>query len=400
MNRLIENNGFVINFRIPINDNFTSHITLKMSASSSNIVPEMNLPSQYWNAISQEDRNEFLRLRNNFHHGQKISSKDRRIITFSKELNIVLRFLERSEDNQEARCVLCGVCFVGPIVCVNTRQLKSFLSRCKSSINGSFQQLGFVALRTKAKARNCVLTALPSLQNHQNILRQWTVRYASDDARFCFVSSYSNLAMPEITPDDLFDEKKTAPRRSTSSNFFLPPVSQHMPQFPFNMAQQQQQQLTAQQLQGMTPQQVQQVTQQSSPNLQAGLSAGLQPGMQSNLTSTTLQSSGLQSNLTSGLQSNLAASILAAKPPFQPKQIEFDLQSIDDFDPMEPQGLEIPNFTSSLSYECFQDLDMEPPTLPGDDDLINGDDDKTLKRSHSAFVQMRGEWDFLSDNFF
>ena len=170
-------------------------------------MPEMNLPSQYWNAISQDDRNEFIRLRNSFHHGQKISSKDRRIITFSKELNIVLNYLERSDDNQEARCVLCGVCFVGPIVCVNTRQLKSFLSRCKSSINGSFQQLGFVALRTKAKARNCVLTALPSLQTHQNILRQWTVRCASENTDFCYLSSFSVSQLPEITEADLYDEK-------------------------------------------------------------------------------------------------------------------------------------------------------------------------------------------------
>ena len=173
------------------------------------ISSEMTLPPLYWNALSQEDQAEFLKLRASFHHGQKISSKDRRIVTFRKELQLVRNYLERSDENQEARCILTGVCFAGPIVCVNTRQLKSFLSRCKSSINGSFQQLGYVALRTKSKARNCVLSTLPSLQNQQIILRQWTVRVASDDATFCFVTSFSRVSLPEIYDEDLFPEKKS-----------------------------------------------------------------------------------------------------------------------------------------------------------------------------------------------
>ncbi|KAK8886472.1 hypothetical protein M9Y10_041935 [Tritrichomonas musculus] len=341
-----------------------------MSAPSSNAVPEMNLPSQYWNAISQDDRNEFIHLRNNFHHGQKISSKDRRIITFSKELSIVLRYLERSDENREERCVLCGVCFVGPIVCVNTRQLKSFLSRCKSSINGSFQQLGFVALRTKAKARNCVLTALPSLQNHQSILRQWTVRYASDEARFCFVSSYSKLKMPEITPEDLFDEKKPTPRRTQSSGFYLHPNSQQMaPQFQFGINQAQQQQT---QFQGSSPL--------------------LSPQQQNSTT----------------MINNFSNPLLSApRPPvsFQPKQIDFELSSIDDFDPMEPpNGLDsYNNFSLSVSYECLQDIDvgLNPPPLTLDDDMdsfsVTGfpQTEKSMTRSQSAFV-----WDPLSDNLF
>lgn len=192
------------------------------------------LPAFYWNMLSQDDRSEFVRLRQGFHHGQKVSSKDRRIVTFRRELNSVVQFLERSDENKEARCVLTGVCFAGKVVCVNTRQLKSFLARCKSSINGSFQQLGYVALRTKAKARNCVLTVLPSLQNHQNILRQWTVRVISEEAAFCFVTSFAHVPLPEITPDDLCDEKKpvirTPPRYYPSQ-----PLAMPQPQVTFGM---------------------------------------------------------------------------------------------------------------------------------------------------------------------
>lgn len=193
--------------------------------------PEISLPQNYWSVLSQDDKDEFMRLRSTFQHGQKISSKDRRIVTFSKELNLLIRYLERSTENLEARCVLIGVCFVGPYVCVNTRQLKSFLCRCKSSINGSFQQLGYVALRTKAKARECVITALPSLQSNQNILRQWTVRYASEDIRVCFFMSFSHVGMPPIEEDDLYDEKKV--RHPKGRSQFSPNSQFQPPVFPY-----------------------------------------------------------------------------------------------------------------------------------------------------------------------
>lgn len=335
--------------------------------SSSSSIPEMSLPAPYWNALSQDDRTEFIQLRNNFHHGQKLSAKDRRIITFSKELHIVLHYLERSEENKEERCVLCGVCFVGPIVCVNTRQLKTFLSRCKSSINGSFQQLGFVALRTKAKARSCVLTALPSLQNHQNILRQWTVRYASEDARFCFVSSYRFLQMPEITPDDLFDEKKPLPKRSQSA-FFLPPNQQHIQQ------------------------------QQYSFNINNPAQAQFQPPPPSNLFSQ--QPMAPQPPLAQNpMQRNFANGFLSAPKPvsFQAKQINFELPSIDDFDPMEASNeLDTPAFNLTSGLDDFNNLELHVDPLPytGDDLDFGHIFDKPMKRSQSAFV-----WDF-TDNIF
>jgi hypothetical protein len=181
-----------------------------------------SLPPPYWNQLSQEDKAEFIKLRAGFHHGQKISSRDRRVVTFRRELLAVLGFLERSPDNIETRAVLAGVCFAGPIVCVNTRQLKSFLARCKSSINGSFQQLCFVALRAKSKARDCVVAVLPSLANHQAILRQWTVRYTSSDAEFCFLSSMSHEHCPEILPEDLFEEKHGPPPQPPFSRATAP----------------------------------------------------------------------------------------------------------------------------------------------------------------------------------
>ncbi|EAX95953.1 hypothetical protein TVAG_077950 [Trichomonas vaginalis G3] len=171
-------------------------------------VQEINLPPLYWNALSQDDKIEFQRLRTLFHKNQKTSTKDRRLVSFSNELQTVLKYLEHSASGRENRTILVGVCFAGQFICVNTRQLKNFLGRCKSSINGSLQQLGYVALKTKSKARTVVLSIIPSLANDANVLRQWTVRVASNDAQICFLSSIRSIQLPTITDEDINDDKK------------------------------------------------------------------------------------------------------------------------------------------------------------------------------------------------
>ena len=179
---------------------------------------EILLPPAYWGKLSQDDKNEFTRLRANFHQSQKMSSKDSRLVSFSNELHTVLKYIEHSEEGRECRTILTGVAFGRAFICVNTRQLKCFLGRCKSSINGSFQQLGYVAIKTKSKARACILAILPSLINDQNILRQWTVRFASDDAKFCYVTSLTSLVLPIVTNDDLNEEHKSIQRSTLAGD--------------------------------------------------------------------------------------------------------------------------------------------------------------------------------------
>ena len=267
---------------------------------------EIALPQAYWGVLSTEDKAEYMKLRANFLQGQKISSKDRRIVTFRKELIMVLKYIQRTEVHQEERSVLVGVCFAGPVICVNTRQLKGFLGRCKSSINGSFQQMGYVALRTKAKARSCVVAVMPSLQNDQNILRQWTVRYAGDEAQFCFLSTFSSVPLPQITEDDLYDEKK--PQHPAG----LPPLSR--PQM--NPA------LSLQQIQAMqrfqhfqAPSQNPQIYQQAPP-----------------------------------------PAVVSTKP----RQIEFDLPSLEEIGQYEPEIDMKSDIITSLSVDYLSQYETEP----------------------------------------
>ena len=299
---------------------------------------EISLPQAYWNVLSTEDKTEYMKLRANFLQGQKISSKDRRIVTFRKELVMVLKYIQRTEVHQEERSVLVGVCFAGPVICVNTRQLKGFLGRCKSSINGSFQQMGYVALRTKAKARSCVVAVMPSLQNDQNILRQWTVRYAGDEAQFCFLSTFSSVPLPQITEDDLYDEKK--PQQTTG----LPHLSR--PQPTLSMAQIQ----AMQRFQHFQPPaQNQQLMQQPPP------------------------------------------AVVSTKP----RQIEFDLPSLEEIGQYEPEIDMKSDIITSLSVDYLPQYEAEPwndmnqfdpPGFDWDPISSNQIGSKQMTHSLSAFV--------------
>ncbi|KAK8898648.1 hypothetical protein M9Y10_000940 [Tritrichomonas musculus] len=173
----------------------------------------------FWNLLSQDDRNEYFKLRKSFHNGQQMQgfqknqiaiNKDQRSPNFYKELTVALNYIERDKLCREERSIICGVAFAGPYICVNTRQLKNFLGRCKSSINGSFQQMGYSALRTKEKARNCIKTILRPLKSEPTILRQWTVRGASEKALICFASSFPIKLLPDITKNDLQIEEKSS----------------------------------------------------------------------------------------------------------------------------------------------------------------------------------------------
>ena len=166
---------------------------------------QQNVPFQYWNQMSPEDKEEYVKLREKFYRFQGTPSKDRRVISFQHELGLILNFIESRPNNREIRSICCGAAFGGCYICVNTRQLKNFMGRCKSSINGSFHQLGYIGLKTKSKAKQCLSNLLSTLVNDPNLFRQWTVRCTGNDAMSCFVSSFPVSMLPQIQAEDLYD---------------------------------------------------------------------------------------------------------------------------------------------------------------------------------------------------
>jgi hypothetical protein len=160
-----------------------------------------SIPFAYWGLLSEDDRLEYMRLSQRFFADQKLSAlvragRERPQVVFMKEVLAILQYIERSMENTEIRSIVTGLCFHGPFVCINTRALKGILYRCKSSINGLFQELGYGQWRARYE-REFVLLAMPSLKKDPTMLRQWTIRQVAADSMFCFVSKIPRVELPD-----------------------------------------------------------------------------------------------------------------------------------------------------------------------------------------------------------
>ena len=144
------------------------------------------IPAYFWELLSSEDKAEYLALQQSLLNRHCSQTKERHSQPFKNELQAILSYIERRPELQETRCIISGVFFGNSFVCVNTRQLKYLIGRCKSSINNGFQQLGYMS--TKTKVRQCILSVLPSLLHDQSLLRQWTMR--------CYDKKLSNESVP------------------------------------------------------------------------------------------------------------------------------------------------------------------------------------------------------------
>lgn len=178
---------------------------------------DLKVPRNHWTALSREDQTTFMQLHLHFIRQQKEHMKDRRNNTFFNDIQCLLQFIEYSPIRKDDRAICVGLACSGPYVCVNTQQIKIILGRCKSSINNSFQMIGYEAVKTKGKSREAILAIIPALSNEQNTLRKWTVRCASESSTCCFVSRFQMTNLPIINDEDLYDEKKSV--RSAMASF-------------------------------------------------------------------------------------------------------------------------------------------------------------------------------------
>jgi hypothetical protein len=155
-----------------------------------------------WAILSNQDKQTYLNLRSKFVQPARPHQKDRNSIVFRSEVHSIIDYIDSSVPGREHRSIICGLLVADPFICVNNRQLKHLIGRCKSSINGSFQQIGYMAVKTKDKARQCTKVLIPSLATDPGQLRQWTVRFNRSFADIGFTS----CELPLVTDDDLYED--------------------------------------------------------------------------------------------------------------------------------------------------------------------------------------------------
>jgi len=145
------------------------------------VVFKMNLDRpepcpQYWELLNDADKIAYKFLRQTLASPSCKNRRNRSVQTFSDIIAGIKAYVIRGNDDDAKRALVCGVCWLDSSIAINTRQLRLILSKCKSSINGSFQQLGYGTIPTGADSASSLIRIFPFLENNFAELRQWTVR--------------------------------------------------------------------------------------------------------------------------------------------------------------------------------------------------------------------------------
>jgi hypothetical protein len=132
---------------------------------------------QYWEFLSDIDKATYLQLKRDFTEASLRHARNTRLETFDGILEAIRHFAERKDDHDWRRFLVCGVCWIDNAIAINTRQLRLLVSKCKSSINGSLQKMGYTTNMSHSESWKILFPHIPLLKDHFSELRQWTVRY-------------------------------------------------------------------------------------------------------------------------------------------------------------------------------------------------------------------------------
>lgn len=136
---------------------------------------------QYWYLLSEADKAKYRALRLAFTPGGLMQSRIYTSETLEEILGAIRVFAERGDENDWRRFLVCGICWLDNAIAINTRQLRLLLSKCKSSINGSLQKMGYTTNTSNLESRKILFPKIPLLKDNFNELRQWTIRYKTED---------------------------------------------------------------------------------------------------------------------------------------------------------------------------------------------------------------------------
>jgi hypothetical protein len=181
---------------------------------------EVNFHPKYYDLLSIEDQEQYNTLRATLSSQLCRNRRGRRLENFTEMLTTIQTFCIRHNEDDWKRCVVCGVCWLAAGIAINNRQLSILIDKCKSSINGSLQKMGYSTLQSRTESTGPLCEAMPVLKDNFNELREWTVRL--------FIAATPQPKVPAYSVDTSYPFQSPVPSQYPAfplkSQIFVAPV--------------------------------------------------------------------------------------------------------------------------------------------------------------------------------
>ncbi|KAH0795311.1 potassium/sodium hyperpolarization-activated cyclic nucleotide-gated channel 1 [Histomonas meleagridis] len=130
----------------------------------------------FFDQLSKSDQDLYNKLRIELTTSNTKFKRYQRIKSLQDALAMIRKYCMRGDSGDGNRCLVCGVCWMGWDIAINTRQLRLLINKCKSSINGALAKMGYCSAPIKGDASAPLLEAIPFLKSNFAEQRMWSVR--------------------------------------------------------------------------------------------------------------------------------------------------------------------------------------------------------------------------------
>lgn len=131
---------------------------------------------KYFEKLSKTDKEGYIKLRDSLNTPACKNRRNKSIQTFKEVIKTLKKYVIRNDSGDLNRSLVCGIMWLSNGIAINTHQMRLILSKCKSSINGSFQAMGYETIPTGADSASEIIKKYPFFLNNYPELRQWTIR--------------------------------------------------------------------------------------------------------------------------------------------------------------------------------------------------------------------------------
>lgn len=171
---------------------------------------------KFYDMLDPADQERYNELRATLSSHMCRNRRGKRLETFAEMLGAIKNFCVRNDENDWKRCLVCGVCWLPNGIGINNRQLSILIDKCKSSINGSLQKIGYTALQSRNESSESLRQAIPILKDNFNELREWTVRL--------FVAATPQPHLPLYNVNTIYPYQSPMPSQYQSGMYMQPPT--------------------------------------------------------------------------------------------------------------------------------------------------------------------------------